>query len=338
MTRIRIMVAALATLVFADAAVAESNLDPAVQQFLDGVAALHQAPLHKRSPEDVRDELERLQSLPIRVASASVHQRFVDGGPSGRTHVHIIRPHGLSGRLPVVVYFHGGEWMRGSFGTHERLVQSIAGGVGATVIFVDYDRTPETKFPIALEQGYGVLKYVAAHAEELNIDADRIAVAGDGAGGTLATAASILARDQKGPIIRSQILLYPITSADFDSQTYRDFGNGPWLTRDDMIWFWEFYLPDHSLRSSIHASPLRASIDQLRGLPPTLVITAEHDMMRDEGERYAQKLANAGVPTVVKRYNGVIHDFMMLNVFATLPSAQAAVGQAIDELRSRLAK
>lgn len=230
-------------------------------------------------------------------------------------------------------------WRRmdaGNFATYRRLVKEIAGGVGAAVVFVDYYRMPESRFPIALEQDYDVLKQVAADAQALNIDAGRIAVMWDGAGGTMAPVVSILARDRNGPAIRSQVLLYPITGPDFENATYREFFGGPWLSRDEMKWFWKIYLPDQSSRSSIHASPLLATADQLRGLPPALIIMAEHDMLRQEGEDYAQKLTEAGEPSALKRYDSVIHNFMVLNVLAAAPPAKAAVLQAIGELRLRL--
>lgn len=317
---------------------AEPALDPIVESFINGLKAQNFPPLNTRNPEEARDVLERLQGLPIAFAPTDEHSRFVAGGPSARTHVHIVRPKGVTDALPAIIYLHGGGWMMGSFKTHERLVRALAHGVGATVVFVDYYRTPEARAPIPMEQSYAVLKYVSEHPVELNIDPSRLAVAGDGAGGGMATALTMLAKKRGGPTIKSQVLLYPLTSAKFDDASYKEFADGPWLGRDDMKWFWEFYMPDRSARSETTASPLLADIDDLRDLPPALIITAEHDVLRDQGEAYGNLLAAAGVPTKQTRYRGVIHDFMMLNVFADILPARMALQQAIDELAIRLKK
>lgn len=196
-----ILFSAMLLTTFWHGAKAEPALDPVVKEFVDGLKAQHFPPFSTRNPEEARDVLERLQGLPIPLARTDAHSRFLAGGPSARTHVHIVRPKGLTGALPVIIYLHGGGWMMGSFKTHERLVRALSHAVGATVVFVDYFRTPEARAPIPIEQSYAVLKYVSEHPVELDIDASRIAVAGDGAGGGMATALTMLAKRRGGPKI-----------------------------------------------------------------------------------------------------------------------------------------
>jgi acetyl esterase len=204
----------------------------------------------------------------------------------------------------------------------------------AVIVFVDYDLAPEHRYPVAIEQGYAATSYVAEHAEEFGVDARRLAVAGDSSGGNMATVVSLLAKERSGPTIAAQLLFYPPTSAEFESDSYKQFAEGPWLTKATMQWFWDQYLPDHTLRKDPSVSPLFASLQQLAGLPRTLIITAENDVLRDEGEAYGRKLTEAGVDVVTTRYNGTIHDFMMLNALAETLPTRAAVAEAADFLKS----
>jgi acetyl esterase len=246
----------------------------------------------------------------------------------------VLRPAGETGTLPAVVYVHGGGWVLGDKETHDRLVRELAVGSGAVLVFVDYDRSPESRYPVAIEQSYAVTRYVAEHAAEFGADPSRLAIAGDSVGGNMAAVVALLAKERGGPSLAAQVLLYPVTDASMSSASYGEFAEGPWLTKKAMAWFWDQYLPDASERGAIHASPLNASIEQLRGLPQALVLVDENDVLRDEGEAYARKLAQAGVRVTSLRYNGTIHDFMLLNPIAGTPAVRAAVDQTSSYLRT----
>jgi len=231
---------------------------------------------------------------------------------------------------------HGGGWIFGDKKTHDRLIREIAVGANVAVFFVEYDRSPEAKFPVAIEQVFAATKYLAEHGGRFGFDPTRLAVAGDGVGGTMAAAVTLLAKERRGPKIDVQVLFYPAVSPKFNTGSYASFANGPWLTRQAMESFWNAYLPDAAARREISAAPLNASIEQLAGLPDALVIVAENDVLRDEGERYACKLARAGVRVTSTRYNGTIHDFVLLNALADTPAARGAIAQTNALLRSIL--
>jgi acetyl esterase len=235
------------------------------------------------------------------------------------------------------MYFHGAGWVMGDATTHDRLVRELAVGANVTVVFLEYDRAPEHRYPVAIEQAYAATDYVSKHAKELGMDARLLAVAGDSVGGNMATVVSLLSKQRSGPAIAGQLLFYPVTNADFDTGSYKHFADGPWLTRRAMQWFWDQYLPDPDRRSSPTSSPLLASSELLSGLPPTLIITAENDVLRDEGEAYGRKLIEAGTEVVTTRYNATIHDFVLLNALAEAAPTRAAVAQAIVFLKSILA-
>ncbi|AET88187.1 putative exported lipase/esterase [Burkholderia sp. YI23] len=336
------MAAAVATAVWAQpAAHAQSAapvLEPATQRFIDALAAKNLPPIYTLSPADARNVLAGAQAQPVKKQAAKIEDRVIDAGPTGKIALRIVRPEHAKGALPVVMYFHGGGWVLGDKNTHDRLVREIANGAQAAVVFVDYDRSPETKYPVPIEEAYAATRYVADHAREFGVDASRMAVAGDSVGGNMTAAVTLLAKKRGGPALRAQVLFYPVTDASFDDGSYTRFANGPWLTRDAMKWFWDAYAPNEADREKITASPLRASIDELKGLPPALVITDENDVLRDEGEAYARKLTQAGVPVTSVRYNGTIHDFVMLNALADTPATRAAIGQANATLRAALQK
>jgi acetyl esterase len=245
---------------------------------------------------------------------------------------------GVAGVVPAVLYPHGGGWVLGDRNTHDRLVREIAAGAKAAVVFVDYDRSPEAHYPVAIEQAYASLLHLVEHAKQLNVDPARIAIAGDSVGGNMAAAVALLAKERKGPKLALQVLMYPVTDANFETGSYVAFADGPWLTRKAMQWFWDAYLPDVAKRKEPTASPLQATVAQLAGLPEALVIVDENDVLRDEGEAYARKLTQAGVRVTSVRYNGTIHDFAMLNALAKTPAVRAAVRQVNDALAAALAK
>lgn len=312
-------------------------LDSAAQSFLHALATQGGPAIYELSVPDARGVLTGAQAGPVAKLPVDIEELTIPVGPSGQVSLRIVRPQGSQGVLPGVLYFHGGGWVLGDQNTHDRLVREIAHGAQAAVVFVNYTPSPEARYPVAIEEAYAALKWVAKNGDSLQIDADRLAVAGDSVGGNMAAAVTLLAKERQGPTLRYQVLFYPVTDANFDTASYHQFEEGYFLTREAMKWFWNHYAPDHGVRDEITASPLRATAEQLRGLPPALVITGEADVLRDEGEAYARKLIEAGVSVTSSRYLGIIHDFVMLNVLTETPAARAAIAQANDLLRKALA-
>lgn len=317
-------------------AFADPVLEPTTQKFIDSLAG--SKPIYTFSPADARNILAGAQKGDVKKLAAQEEDKVIKAGPTGSVKLRVVRPEGARGTLPVIMYFHGGGWVLGDADTHDRLVREIANGAKAAVVFVDYDRSPEARYPIAIEQAYAATKYVADHAKEFHMDASRLAVAGDSVGGNMAAVVTLLAKERGGPAVDQQVLFYPVTDANFDTGSYNQFANGPWLTREAMKWFWNAYLPDEAKRKDPTASPLQASLEQLNGLPPALIITDENDVLRDEGEAYGRKLTQAGVKVTSIRYNGTIHDFVLLNAIAETPAVRGAISVANDTLRAALHK
>jgi len=313
---------------------AQPTLELHTQQFIDSLAGA--PPIYTLSPADARSLLTRAQSIPVGRPPAQIEEVTFPVGPTGSVPIRVVRPAVNAGVLPVVMYFHGGGWVLGDRDTHDRLTREIAVGANAAVVFVDYDRSPEARYPVAIEQAYAATQYVADNGGSLRLDPLRLAVAGDSVGGNMAAAVTLMAKERQGPKIAFQVLLYPVTSADFDTPSYTQFAEGPWLTKRAMEWFWEAYLPDPAIRKEPTATPLNASLDQLESLPEALVIVDENDVLRDEGEAYARQLSDAGVRVTSVRYNGTIHDFVMLNALADTPAARGAIAQAAGALRGAL--
>jgi acetyl esterase len=307
-------------------------LDPTVQTFLDGLAG--GAPIQTLSIAEARNVLSSVQKVPVTLADAQVKDVTLPLGPTGSTSIRVVRPAGATGPLPAIVYMHGGGWVLGDCDTHDRLIRELAIGAHAAVVFVDYERSPEARFPVALEQGYAVARHVADNADKLMIDGNHIVIAGDSVGGNMAAVIALMAKERKGPDLKAQVLFYPVTDASMSTRSYEQFATGPWLTADAMSWYWGQYIPEVGQRAQSHASPINATREELVGLPPTLLIVDENDVLRDEGEAYGRKLAQAGVRVTSVRYNGTIHDFVMLNALAATPAVRGAVGQAIGYLRS----
>jgi acetyl esterase len=311
-------------------------LEPAAQAMADTLAASDGPPIYTLSPADARAVLDGAQAGDVPMAPAEIEEHTIPGGPDGTVSITVVKPADKNGSLPVVVYTHGGGWVLGNFGTHERLVRDLTTQTGAAFVFVNYPPSPEARYPVAIEQVYATIQWVARYGVELGLDGSRLAVAGDSVGGNMTAAVTLLAKARGGPDIRYQALLYPVTDAAFDTGSYERFAEGPWLTRAAMRWFWDAYLPDTSRRAEPPASPLRASVEQLRGLPPALVITDEADVLRDEGEAYGRKLRQAGVDVTAVRYEGVFHDFMMLNALAGTNATRAATAQTAQALKTAL--
>lgn len=311
-------------------------LEPVTQQFVDALAAAGSPPIYALSPDDARKVLREVQATEVGKPAVRLADMVFPVGPTGSVRMRVIQPEGANEALPVVMYVHGGGWILGDTSTHDRVVREIAVGARAALFFVDYDRSPEAEYPIAIEQIYAATRYVVEHGARLGVDPTRLAIVGDSAGGNMAAAVTLMAKERRGPKIDLQVLFYPVTDCNFDTASYATHANGPWLTKRAMEWFWNAYLPDVAARKQITATPLNASVDQLTGLPDAVVIVAENDVLRDEGECYARKLSQAGVRVTCTRYNGTIHDFVMLNALADTPAVRGAIAQTIAALKSVL--
>ncbi|MFI9272090.1 alpha/beta hydrolase [Kitasatospora sp. NPDC052896] len=311
------------------------TLEEQDQAFLNQLAAADGPPLYTQPYAAARLVLDKLQAGPIAKPAADISERTVPGGPTGPVSIRTVRPAGVKGPLPGIIYLHGGGWILGDARTHDRLVRQIADGARAEVVFVNYTPSPEAHFPVPIEQAYTVAKWVAANGRAIDVDPSRLAIAGDSVGGDMAAAVTMLAKQRGGPHFRQQVLMYPVTDARFDTASYNRFAEDCWLTRPAMKWFWDAYAPDVSVRRQPLASPLRASVAQLRGLPKALVIT-DSDVLDDEATAYAAKLHAAGVPVTTSHYAGVTHDFMMLNALAGTQADGKAVAETTNALHQAL--
>lgn len=327
---LRIALAASAALfVLAPASAAE--LQPEAKAFAE--AADKGTPLYTLPYDEARKVLATVQADKLQARPTTTEDAVWPVGPTDSVKVRIVRPEGAKGALPAVVYLHGGGWVMGDRNTHDHLIRELSAQSGAAVVFVEYVNAPEIRYPDNNEQAYAALEYVAAHGAHLGIDPARIAVAGDSAGGNMAIALTLMAKERKGPRIAHQLLFYPVTDDVSDNASYREFGNGPFLTRKAMDYFLAANFPAER-RGDVLAFPLKASVEELKGLPSATVIVAENDLLREEGEAYGRKLLQAGVPVTSTRYNGTIHDFVMLNPLAGSGAAKAAISQAASELRT----
>ncbi|MEU7298242.1 alpha/beta hydrolase [Streptomyces exfoliatus] len=323
---------------FVPSSVRHPVLDRPSQAFV----ARHTCPPSVREPDldRARLDLARLQGDdvpdPLDEDATSTEWFAVPGGPTGHVRVQVVRPAGSVDDVPVVLFLHGLGWALGDAGTHERLVRAFALGADAAVVFVEYERAPEARYPVAVEQCYAVARWLSERGGEIGLDGSRMAAVGDSSGGNLVAALTLLAKERGGVRLLQQVLLCPVTDAGCDTPSYEEFADGYFLGRDTMRWFWDQYVPDVRQRDSATASPLRASLEQLSGLPPALVVTSEADVVRDEGEAYAAKLRAAGVPVVSVRYHGTIHGFMVLDPLRDTDAARAALVQALDTVHVAL--
>jgi acetyl esterase/lipase len=307
------------------------QLEPEAQAFTEAAARL---PLFfNLGPEKGRIAIDELQSDSRNKLPIDVDELSIKDGPSDQVSIRILRPKNAPATLPVMVYIHGGGWVFGNLHMYDRLLREIAIRAETAVVFPEYSLSPEARYPTALEESYSVVKWVAEHGTELGLDPEHLTVGGDGAGGNMTAAITLMAKERGGPFIRWQLLFYPVTNAAFDTESYREFAEGFHLRRDAMMWYWDQYTTNAGERNEITASPLRASIEQLMGLPPALIITAEADVVRDEGEAYANKLREAGVRVTAVRFQGIIHDFVMLNALTNTTAAHVAISLATAWLR-----
>jgi acetyl esterase/lipase len=313
----------------------DSNLDPAVRKFL---IPLNKDPspfweLPQPKPQEVVTALQNKTPVDMSGVTISEQSLTVDG----RTiKLFIVKPDHVEGRPGAILFIHGAVWIAGNFENHKRLVRDLVVESGQPAVFPEITNLPVGKYPVPLNEAYATLQWMAGHASEFGADGSRIAVAGNSVGGNMTAALNLMVKDRSGPKISYQVLLWPATNAGVDTCSYEQYANGRFLSREFMKYGWDRYAPTEKERENRYVSPLRASLAQLQGLPPTLVITEENDVLRDEGEAFAHRLQDAGVPTVFVRYNGTIHDFGLLNGVTSLPTTQRAIHQVAEGIREHI--
>jgi acetyl esterase len=311
----------------------DPRLSPGTRAFLDAANRSDLPPLETMTPSAARDTLASAQAaVKVDLWGIEESQRSITAGGYELV-LDIVRPEGAYGHLPAFVFVHGGGWVVGDYPTHRRLVRDLVVRSGYTAVFVNYTRSPEAHYPRAIEEIYAATQWVAEHGAELGVDGHRLAIVGNSAGGNMSTVTCMLAKQRGGPVIKLQILMWPNVDHDFETESFRQFGEHRFLTTSLLKWGFDLYTQDPKQRDEIHVSPLRATLDQLRGLPPALIAVAESDILRDEGEAYGRRLAEAGVDAATVRYDGMIHDFGMLNELAHEPATLAMLDLAAARLR-----
>lgn len=299
------------------------SLEKAAIEFSDANAPHPR--IYELPPEEGRALLEKVQESPVDKLPVDIEDLTVDTGQWGSINVRFVRPEGNTDKLPVIFYIHGAGWVFGSAQTHDKLIRELAVRTNSVVVFPEYSRSPEAKYPTAIEQSYAVLQKLSELAESKGLDLSELAVAGDSVGGNMATVMTILTKERQGLPIQKQLLFYPVTDANFTTDSYQEFAENYFLTKEGMKWFWDQYTTDESERSEITASPLRATSEELADLPPALILTGEADVLRDEGEAYARKLRDVGVAVTQVRFQGMIHDFVMVNSLDQTNATRAAM-------------
>jgi acetyl esterase/lipase len=307
-----------------------------VRSFLKALNSGDGKPLEQLSVADARGVLVGAQkSVEVNYSGIEESEKVISQNGL-KVKIHITKPKGAKANAPVFIFIHGGGWVLGDYPTHRRLVRDLVVASGAVAVFPDYTPSPEAQYPVAINEIYAATQWVSENGKEMGVDGKNLAVVGNSVGGNMTAAITLMAKDKKGPHIKLQVLLWPVTDSNFETESYNSFANGRFLTKNMMKWFWDNYLPDANKRKEIYASPLQASLDQLKDLPPALVQTAENDVLRDEGEAYARKLNEAGVPVTLTRYSGLIHDYGLLNPIANVPAVQTAIEQAAVVIKSTL--
>lgn len=283
--------------------------------------------IYQLPPKEGREVLERAQDTPVYMYPAQIESTMVMTNRWGRIPVYVVKPENVCNPVNVIYYIHGAGWVFGSFHTHEKLVRELAARTGCIVVFPEYSRSPEAKYPVAVEQCYSILCMIQDIVSQAGcvMNLDTLTVAGDSVGGNLAIAMTLLSKFRKGPIIQKQLLYYPVTDACFDTESYCLFAEDYYLYREQMKWFWDQYTRSLRERNQIFAAPLRANINQLQGLPEAMILNGEADVLRDEGEAYARKLRAAGVAVTAVRFQAIIHDFVMLHALDNTNACRAAM-------------
>ena len=309
-------------------------LDRATTQFMQSMAEgadPDAKPLHEMTPEEARafgSSLADTAGPAPAMARVEEHTLERDGGSAGNVGLRVLVP--IDPPAGVIVYYHGGGWVIGSIDEFDTLARKLAERTSCAVVLVAYRLAPEHRYPVAADDAYAALEWTAANLQRIAGGEVPLFVAGDSAGGNLSAVVAVRARDRQGPEIALQILIYPVTDADFDRPSYTDPENALLLTREGMIWFWNHYVPDPARRAEPDASPLQTA--DLSGLPPAVVLTAEYDVLRDEGEAYAQRLADAGVPVDLRRYPGQMHGFFILQ----MPGSELGYQQVVKAIRAHI--
>jgi acetyl esterase/lipase len=307
-----------------------------VRNFLKVLNSGDGKPIEQLSPADARAVLVEAQnSVNVDYSGIEESQRTITQDDQ-TVEIHIIKPVGGKPNAPVFIFVHGGGWVLGDYPTHRRLVRDLVVESGAVAVFPDYTPSPEAKYPTAINQIYAATKWVAANGNEIGVNGNNLAIVGNSVGGNMAASVALMAKENSGPKIKLQVLLWPVTDANFETASYNQLGEGRFLTKNMMIWFWDNYLPVIEKRKEIYASPLQSTLEQLKGLPPALIQTAENDVLRDEGEAYASKLDEAGVPVALTRQKGLIHDYGLLNPLAELPAVKTALLHAAASIKNAL--
>ncbi len=308
------------------------NLTKDTEEFINEIESENATPLYELTPKEARDFLKNLQSKTFKKTDAGITEIDIEG-----VKTFVLKPQtNTEKKLPAILYLHGGGWVMGDEYVFDNLIKKIANCAEAVLIFPEYTPAPEAEYPQQINEAYSVLNYIYNNSDELNIDKNKIAIMGDSAGGNMAAAITLKTKEEKGPNIKFQLLLYPVTNADMDTDSYENFSDGPWLTKKAMEYFWDAYVPNVSLRQNKYISPLHADVEDLKNLPSTLILTVENDVLRDEGEAYARKLDNAGVDVINVRINGTIHDFIMLNALSETEPVKGALKIICSVLRSEL--
>jgi acetyl esterase/lipase len=329
------------TTTFHSAQMTPVALDPALsketKEFLAKLNASGGPPLESLSPQAARQVLAAAQAaVKVDLSGIDVTEKTIE--QDGLTvRLHLVRPTGTADKiLPVFIFLHGGGWVLGDFPPHQRLVRDLVVASGYAAVFVAYTPSPEAHYPQAIHESYAATKWVAEHGAEINVDGANLAVVGNSVGGNMATVTCLLAKEKGGPRIKLQILLWPLVDAYFETESYQLYGADRFLTTPLMQWMWDHYAPSSAERAQPYASPLNATHEQLAGLPPALILIGEADILRDAAEAYGRKLDEAGVIATTVRYNGMIHDFGLLNALAEVPQVKTMIVQAAAELKKHL--
>jgi acetyl esterase len=311
-------------------------LDHKTKAFLKLLNTSGGKPLEELAPVEARQVLANAQaSVQVDLSGIEEFEKTITAdGHSIK--LNVVRPAGVKGNLPVFIFIHGGGWVLGDYPTHKRMVRDLVVLTGYSGVFINYTPTPDAVYPTQVNEIYAATKWVAENGDQINVDGQNMGIIGNSVGGNMSTVTAIKAKENNGPQIKVQVLMWPIVDADFETESYKQFGKDRFLTTSTMKWMYDMYIKDNQRRKEIYASPLQASIEQLRGLPPTLIQVAANDVLRDEGEAYGRKLDEAGVQVTVVRYNGTIHDFGLLNGLADVPATKSAFYHAAAELKRYL--
>lgn len=315
---------------------ADPRLSRGVKAFLKVLNSSAGPPLEALPPLEAREVLVQAQaSVPVDLSGIEESEKTIT--TDGYTiKLNIVRPEGVKGKLPVFIFIHGGGWVLGDYPTHKRMVRDLVVLTDFAGVFVNYTRTPDAGYPQAINEIYAATRWVAEHGEEIEVDGKNLAVVGNSVGGNMTAVTALKAKEKGGPAIKLHIMMWPVADANFERESFKQFGEARFLTTPLMKWMWDLYTTDPNRRKEIYASPLQASVEQLKGLPPALIQVAESDILRDEGEAYGRKLDEAGVKVTTVRYDGMIHDFGLLNGLAEEPAVRSLFEHAAAELKKYL--